>query len=117
MFFQEQLSHSEVTELYKKLYDFGDDASYHAHIRQQELISGGTQPQIGYNKKVIVNRIMHSKPGLIGEIGAGVGVIGKYFTDKGYNYLGIELDEAIATKASEAGINIQSGSFEDLSNT
>src|SRR5438105_470203 len=82
IFFQEKLNHEEVIELYKKLYDFGDDKAYYAHIRQQQLISRGIQPGIGYNKKVIINKIIHSKPSCIGEIGAGVGIIGKYLTDK-----------------------------------
>ncbi len=114
IFFQEQLNPAEVKELYKKLYDCGDDIAYHAHICQQELISRGIQPQIGYNKKVIINKIIRSKPSHIGEIGAGVGIIGKYLTDKKFRYTGIELDESIATKARESGINIQSGSFEVL---
>src|SRR4030095_4731604 len=114
IFFQEQLNHSEVVELYKNLYDFGDDTAYHTHIFQQQLISHGTQPKVGYNKKAIINKIERAKPRFIGEIGAGVGVIGKYFTDKGYHYTGLELDKSVATKAHEAGINIQSGSFENL---
>jgi SAM-dependent methyltransferase len=114
IFFQEQLNHSKVIELYKNLYDFGDDTAYHAHILQQQIINRGIQPHIGYNKKVIINKIVHSKPCFIGEIGAGVGMIGKYFTDNGYNYRGIELDESVAAKANKAGINIQPGSFENL---
>jgi SAM-dependent methyltransferase len=114
IFFQEQLNQSEIIELYKNLYDFGNDAAYHAHIRQQQLINRGSQPQIGYNKKVIINQIACSKSSFIGEIGAGVGIVGKYFTDKGYKYVGIELNESVATKASSTGINMQSGSFENL---
>src|SRR6266487_525963 len=114
IFFQEKLNHEEVINLYKKLYDFGDDIAYHSHIHQQQLISHGIQPGIGYNKRVIINKIIHSNPSSVGEIGAGVGIIGKYLTNKSFNYTGIELDESIATKARESGINIQSGSFENL---
>jgi SAM-dependent methyltransferase len=114
IFFQEKLNHSEVIELYENLYDFGNDTAYHTYILQQQLISCGTQPKVGYNKKAIINKIAYAKPRFIGEIGAGVGVIGKYFTDKGYHYTGLELDKSVATKAHEAGINIQSGSFENL---
>jgi SAM-dependent methyltransferase len=114
IFFQERLDPAEVTALYKKLYDFGDDISYHAHIHNQELINRGIQPELGYNKKVIIKKIIRSKPDSIGEIGAGVGVVGKFFMDKNFNYAGIELDNSIANKAKASGINIQPGSFENL---
>src|SRR4051812_24047553 len=92
IFFQEQLNPVEVMELYKKLYDFGDDISYHAHIHKQALINRGIQPKLGYNKKVVINKIIRTKQEYVGEIGAGVGVVGKFFMDKNFKYTGIELD-------------------------
>src|SRR5690349_12590532 len=91
IFFQERLVEEEVIELYKKLYDFGDDLAYHAHIQQQHLISNGIQPKLGYNKKIILKKILGYQPSFVGEIGAGVGVAGKYFKDNNIRYKGIEL--------------------------
>src|SRR4051812_35787735 len=82
IFFNQKINDEEVTELYKKLYESGDDNAYNEHIRQQQLISHGLQPKIGYNKKIILNRVVRFKPVSIGEIGAGVGLVGKYLTKK-----------------------------------
>jgi SAM-dependent methyltransferase len=114
IFFQEKLLQEEVIELYKKLYDFGDDPAYHAHMQQQHLISNGIQPKLGYNKKSILKKILRHQPSFVGEIGAGVGVVGKYLKDSSVNYKGIELDESIAMKARASGLDIECGSFERL---
>ena len=114
IFFQENLSDEEVLKLYRDLYDSGNDPAYHAHLRQQQLISRGLQPKMGYNKRVVIDKIIQSNLSSIAEIGAGVGVVGKYLTKRQFKYTGIELDEAIAMKANEAGINIQTGSFVNL---
>lgn len=113
VFYRKKLIHEQTIELYKQLYH-SEDFAYSAHLKHQQLISNGIQPVLGYNKKTIINKIIRSKPSTVGEIGAGVGVAGKYFTDKKFSYTGIELDESIADRARESGINIQSGSFQNL---
>jgi SAM-dependent methyltransferase len=110
----EKTGAKEVADLYKTLYHSGNDPSYKTHIQQQQLIQKDRQPKLGYNKRKIIDKIVQGKPSRIGEIGAGVGLVGKYLSEKGYSYTGIELEESIAVAAAAAGINIQSGSFEKL---
>jgi len=114
IFYQQQLEKEEVSAVYKKLYHSDFDVAYHVYISQQQQILKGIQPILGYNKNVILKQITKHKTSHIAEIGAGVGIVGKYLTDKGFDYTGIELEQSIAEQAKAAGINIQPGSYEKL---
>lgn len=114
VFYSKSLDQETVAEIYNNLYNNDIDISYMAHKNNQQLISKGIQPKLGYNKTQILKRILKSRRSNIAEIGAGVGIVGKYLTDIHINYTGIEIEQSVAIVAQKMGINIEAGSFQKL---
>ncbi len=113
IFFQESLDEDEVKRIYEELYN-ADDNAYSVHVNQGKQIESGIQPKISRGRNDILQKTLAPKPAKIAEIGAGVGIVGKYFTDRGYNYTGFEIDKHTAEGARKNGINIENAPFEKL---
>ena len=111
IFFEEHLNNYNRS-LYTQLYN---DGTYGQHIDQQKLIETGMQPKLGYNKSLIIRKVLSNRGELsLAELGAGVGVVAKYLAKRGYEYTGFELNEAIALRAQSYGLNILPVGFEGL---
>ncbi|HEX8278655.1 MAG TPA: hypothetical protein VF540_08160 [Segetibacter sp.] len=109
IFFKHRLSAKYVKELYDKLYNKQED--YAAYKMQAEQLQSGEQPNIGYDKIMVLNRLFETGCKEFMEIGAGVGIVGKYLEGRGYGYEGLELDTQAATLAARAGINVKNRPF------
>lgn len=111
IFFEEQLNNSNRS-LYTQLYN---DGTYGQHIDQQKLIEIGRQPKLGYNKSLILKKVLSKNMDLnIAELGAGVGVVAKFLAKRGLEYTGFELNEEIALSAQSNGLNVLPVGFEGL---
>lgn len=113
IFFNEMQHVGLTKELYKHLYS--EDAGYEQHRKQAIMIRNGIQPKLGCNKKVVLKTIVTGrKKYKIAEIGSGVGVVAKYLTDKGHDYIGYELNEDVAGEAQANGLPVKAYGFEGL---
>ncbi|MDB5245794.1 MAG: type 11 methyltransferase [Segetibacter sp.] len=112
IFFKNPLSETYVKELYDKLYNQQED--YAAYKMQADQLMQGKQAPIGYDKTVVLNKLLEKGCSNFAEIGAGVGIVGKYLESKQLKYEGIELDHQAATLAAKAGVNVKNGSFQQL---
>ena len=113
IFFEESQGIESSKNLYKDLYN--KDSGYRQHRRQEYQIKQGSQPGLGHNKKVILKEIITEKKKYsIAEIGAGVGVVAKKLMGAGHNYIGFELNEEIASNASQQGLPIKSSGYQGL---
>jgi len=113
VFFNEYQNFESTKQLYNDLYT--NDKGYEPHLKQEYLISKGIQPRLGYNKRIIISKILKEKKRYsIAEIGAGVGVVAKKLTEEGHDYIGFELNNNIATNAQKMGLPIKASGFESL---
>lgn len=113
IFSSESLQNKFTEELYDDLYS--NDKAYEQHNKQANLIRRGIQPKLGKNKKIVIHSVIKkNRKYTIGEIGAGVGLVGKKLTDEGHNYTGFEINSRIAADAKASGVRIIASGFEGL---
>lgn len=110
IFSQKKFSKDEFIDTYDRLYNKTDQ--YSNHIKEFNSLKSGPPPRLGYNKTMVINKILKTNPKHILEIGAGIGLMGFYLTKKGYEYRGIEIDNDTAKKAQSLGLKVEKGSFE-----
>lgn len=112
IFYRQALSAKQAIELYNNLYNQQDD--YAAYNMQADQMKKGEQPHLGYDKMQILKRLEKLGCTTYAEIGAGVGIVGKYLQSRGWKYDGFELDKQAANHAKNAGVNVKNGTFEEL---
>lgn len=97
-------SSKEIVETYNTLYNKNNQ--YESHQNEYLILSQGKTPKLGRSKRIILNYLIKNKCQSYFEIGAGVGIVGKYIQECNYTYLGIEIDPTTASKAVNSGINV-----------
>lgn len=112
IFYKQPLQTAYVKALYDQLYNQQDD--YSLYKQQASLLQQGKQPHLGYNKIKILRTLLNRHCKKIAEIGAGVGIVGRYLQRKKIRYQGIELDEQAAQLAQSAGVNMINDTFRAL---
>ncbi|NMB64132.1 MAG: class I SAM-dependent methyltransferase [Spirochaetes bacterium] len=113
IFFEETQDIQNSKTLYRDLYN--EDIGYKQHKRQEQQIKKGIQPRLGYNKKIILSKIINEKRKYsIAEIGAGVGVVASYLIKEGHKYTGFEINEEIAYNATKQGLQIKHTGYHGL---
>lgn len=100
--------------VYNQLYN--TTQQYEKHIRESETLINKKQPPIGRVKIKILDFLIKREVNNVAEIGAGVGIVAKYFQNRNVNYNGIELDSKTVERAQKAGLNIENGDFTVLMN-
>lgn len=104
---------SEIKEVYNNLYNKSDQ--YSNHLNEFNLLKNKKIVNPGFNKSRILNKMLSLKTSKILEIGSGVGVTGVYLKNKGVDYYGIEIDPETALKSRSLGLEVETGSIENIS--
>lgn len=107
-------SEEEIVKVYDDLYN--TTLQYASHQIESKRLLNGRFVKIGRNRERFMKNILKMNVKDIVEIGAGVGIIGNWLKAYNVKYTGIELDEKTASKARATGLNVISGSFEELRN-
>lgn len=110
IFSTKQYSDEEIAAVYHELYNVQD--AYEGYRKESEMLLSNQIPPLGRPRKWVIKRLLNSGCRSFLEVGAGVGLIGKYLIHHGYDYVGIELDEQTAQKAALAGVRLINGTFE-----
>lgn len=100
--------------VYDQLYN--TTHQYEKHIQESKTLIKEKQPSIGRVKSKVLNYLIKEQVIDVAEIGAGVGIVAKYFQDRDINYYGIELDSKTVERAQKARLNIENGDFTVLLN-
>lgn len=108
-------SQSEIIQTYNNLYN--DSNTYQKHIKESDILKAGQMPKLGRNKLKILHFLFKNNCQSFLEIGAGVGIVGKYLLSKGFQYSGIELDKKTAERACSIELDVKNGSFEIMEST
>lgn len=116
IFSKKQFSIEEFIETYDNLYNSNENPKYKKHSVVEYENLKANHFTIGYNRKMIVDKIIKDGRGAVLEIGSGVGLIGMYLKKfKDINYIGIEIDKKTHEKALSLGINSINGNFSKMS--
>lgn len=114
VFCKNKYSDQTFINVYDELYN--QTKQYDTHIKESESLIEEKQPAIGLVKLKVLKFLIKQKINSVAEIGAGVGIVAKYFQSKNKQYNGIELDLKTVKRAQKAGLNIKNGDFKDLNN-
>lgn len=105
-------SDEQISNTYDELYNKSE--KYTPYLREFEKLEKQNNLRLGWPKRSVINHVLKKNVKSVCEIGAGVGLVGVYLKAKQLNYLGIEMDETTAKKASSLGIDVRTGSFKQL---
>lgn len=103
-----------TNEFIQKTYDelYNKSTEYQMYQKQFDDLKKSKRLLLGWPRRKVFSNILNRPCKRICEIGAGVGVIGKYLSNKqNLSYTGIEMDVVTAQKAASLGINVRTGSF------
>ena len=114
VFCKDIFSEQTFVDVYNQLYN--TTQQYDKHIKESETLVKEKQPSIGRVKLKVLNYLVKKRVKNVSEIGAGVGIVAKYFQNMHVNYQGIELDGKTVERAQAAGLHIKKGDFTILGN-
>ena len=100
---------SELQDTYRHLYS--ENGGYRAKLRALEKLRAGEAVGLGWNKRIVLRRLKTLHPGRVLELGAGVGVVARYLSNRPVEYLGVEFEQNIAREAALLGLDIVAGDY------
>ena len=103
---------AQISATYDDLYNKSE--KYSPYQQEFRKLEKAHTLRLGWPKRKVIDRILQKNVKSVCEIGAGVGLVGVYLKKRNLEYLGIEMDQATAKKASSLGIDVRAGSFKQL---
>lgn len=110
IFCTEKYDTEEITMTYQRLYNV--ESTYEAYRKQSERLLKDQVIKPGRPARWVLNRLFKSGCHSFLEVGAGVGLVGKYLIRQNCDYIGIELDQKTVERAANAGVRLMNGTFE-----
>lgn len=110
VFYKDNLDNINLEEYYNGIYK----SDYQNYQSQSSLLWNGKDVSVGYDKGKVLKHIIETKPKKVAEIGAGVGLVAKFFSIKEIEYIGFEPATVIAESAKSVGFNIYPKDFNAL---
>jgi len=109
VFCKKIFSQEEFINTYNTLYN--KSSQYSTHLNEFKNLKQNKRIRIGKVKMKVLRFIKKKKTKRLAEIGAGVGLIARFFQNNQIEYQGLELDKTTVSRAQSLGLPISCGDF------